>query len=84
MGLVEYSDSEGEQDVEAGNVNLLKRKRGASETASGLPPLPSSFHDLYSTTTRVSTSDDPSLHGGRKRTVPHVEGNWATHVYLEC
>lgn len=84
MLLVEYSDSEGEQDLNPTPVSALKRKRDASAIPSDLPPLPSSFHDLYSTTIRASTSDDPSLHDGRKRAVPHVEGNWATHVYLEC
>lgn len=65
------------------NAPALKRKRNDPEKPD-LPPLPASFHDLYSTNTRVSTRDDPSLHGGRKRSIPHVEGNWATHVYLEC
>jgi U6 snRNA phosphodiesterase len=66
------------------NAPALKRKRNDPKEKPDLPPLPASFHDLYSTNTRVSTRDDPSLHGGRKRSIPHVEGNWATHVYLEC
>jgi hypothetical protein len=39
---------------------------------------------LYASSIRVSVRDDPSLHGGRKRVIPHVEGNWPTHIYLEC
>jgi len=79
MALVSYSDSSSEED----ELPSKKRKRETSPVKE-LPPLPSSFRDMYSSTVRTSTQDDPSLHGGRKRVTPHVEGNWPTHVYLEC
>jgi hypothetical protein len=85
MALVDYSSSSDEDPnatVEVLPVPSLKRKR--DEPSPDLPPLPSKFHDLYASTTRVSTRDDPSLHGGRKRVTPHIEGNWPTHIYVEC
>jgi hypothetical protein len=74
--LVDYSDSDSEPEPPA---KLQKRS-----VDSGLPPLPSRFHDLYAVPPRMAKDDDPALHGGRKRAIPHVQGNWPTHVFVEC
>ncbi|CZT46938.1 uncharacterized protein RSE6_07452 [Rhynchosporium secalis] len=83
MALVDYPSSDEEvdtSDCKANKDTNLKRK---PDPSSSLPPLPSGFHDLYASATRVSVRDDPSLHEGRKRVIPHIEGNWPTHIYIE-
>lgn len=90
MLLVDYSDSDNSDTLQPDQTNSeikspqgVKRKHSLTSESS-LPPLPGSFHDLYASTARVSSQDDPTLHGGRLRVKPHVEGNWPTHVYVEC
>ncbi|KAF8246885.1 hypothetical protein K440DRAFT_552618 [Wilcoxina mikolae CBS 423.85] len=83
--LVEYSDSD---DSDCGPPPpKLQKKTGEPKhpeaPVASLPPLPSRFHDLYAVPPRVGKEDNPALHGGRKRAIPHVQGNWPTHVFVE-
>ena len=95
MVLVQYSDSDSDTShtsppnqvySKSQRPQALKRKHSSisESTQTTLPPLPGNFHDLYPATARVSNQDDPNLHGGRLRMNPHVEGNWPSHVYIEC
>ncbi|KAM7224388.1 U6 snRNA phosphodiesterase Usb1 [Rhypophila decipiens] len=82
MALVDYtSDSDAESDAAVDRGPPAKKPR--IDDGKALPPLPSAFHDLYASTVRTSTADDPSLHQGRVRQIPHKAGNWPSHVYIE-
>jgi hypothetical protein len=86
MPLVDYASSDDEADIAAEDIAKSKQSPPKSLLRKhvALPPLPETFFDLYASTVRTSSVDDPALHGGRKRTTPHVQGNWPTHVYIEC
>lgn len=97
MGLVDYSSSDNDSDTPNNDEQHTqpppaKKPRtstttdnntSSTTTNTNLPPLPSSFHNLYATTVRLFTADLPSLHQGRKRLIPHIEGNWPSHIYVE-
>ncbi|OTA64214.1 hypothetical protein K449DRAFT_25972 [Hypoxylon sp. EC38] len=86
MALVDYSSSDSESAVEEAPSASAKRRKTSHDKPSdesALPPLPAAFHDLYASTVRVSTNDDPALHQGRKRVNPHKAGNWPSHLYVE-
>lgn len=48
-----------------------------------LPPLPSSFYDLYTSKPASGSSHPETDKNGKVRVLPHVQGQWPTHVYLE-
>lgn len=68
--LVEYSSSESEDE---------SRSKPAAAVASTMK-LPM----LLKVESSVSRRDSPSDHQNRTRQIPHVEGNWATHVFIDC
>ncbi|KAH8978461.1 hypothetical protein EDB92DRAFT_1909607 [Lactarius akahatsu] len=66
--LVPYSGSSSENEEEILPLPPPVKKRRLPALASHLMP--------------ATPLDDPSKHQGRTRAIPHVDGQWAAHVYV--
>lgn len=83
MPSVDYLSSSDSDEQDQAAEPSAKRRKVSSSVGKPAPALPDEFYSLYATSVRTSTTDDPTLHGGRHRQVAHREGNWPTHIYLE-
>lgn len=83
MPLVSYTSSSEDETPPAKRIST-NQPRKAIITPSNLPPLPAALQNLYTTSVRPTTKDNPALHSGRTRQTPHVEGDWPSHICIEC
>lgn len=81
--LVEYSSSESENEEQAeATVQPAMPKvtvvQLAKPRTNKLPML------LETKSLNSQQKESPEEHQMRTRSIPHVEGNWVTHVFIDC
>lgn len=69
FALVNYSSSESEAEDDKKKEKILNVK----------PKLP-----MLLAVENQSLEEDPEVHQMRKRTIAHVDGNWPSHVFINC
>ncbi|KAJ3055993.1 poly(U)-specific 3'-to-5' RNA exonuclease [Rhizophlyctis rosea] len=63
------------------NCQASESNKRVRQDPNELPPLPDDFLNFFDEKDKA-WKDDPAQHDGRVRSKPHVEGNWATVVYV--
>ncbi|KAF9046482.1 hypothetical protein BJ165DRAFT_1527571 [Panaeolus papilionaceus] len=71
--LVEYSDSSGDESKKLMPVKIKPQEQ---------PPKKRKLPPVSSTIVTAAPIDNPALHQGRIRSTPHVDGQFAAHIYV--
>lgn len=88
QGLVAY-DSTSDSEVEDDDAPAAPKKAKLQETEPArlkvlLPSPPDALRKMYcESEALMAPQDDPDMHGGRLRTVPHRRGDWVSCVSLK-
>lgn len=84
--IVSYSDSSGEEETSEAesvpNPPVKKRYCGLFTPVAFLTCVARKLPPISSSLVAPGPVDIPALHQGRIRTTPHVEGQFAAHVYV--
>jgi hypothetical protein len=73
--LVLYSDSS--EDEKEGDDTLKKEVKRKL-------PMPFKADDDYDDAAKKVKTNESDQHQGRTRTIPHQEGNWPSHIFIDC
>lgn len=84
--LVNYSSSDDSDEEQTDTpLPLNQENEMGSGSTKKILPLPDDIKGLFKdkSDNRKNLNNDPDHHGGRLRSFPHEEGNWATLVYSQ-
>ncbi|XP_030036101.1 U6 snRNA phosphodiesterase isoform X3 [Manduca sexta] len=70
-GLAYLGEYGSDSEDSVSDLEETRRNKFPVPDLSHIPVVPSDTHE-----------DNPKLHGGRKRSFPHVRGNWPSYVYV--